>query len=53
MHCSIEIESLRDTLFPIRGININRIQDIPHFRITLKEGLILIHTLKVYGLRKR
>ena len=49
---SIEIESLRDIIFPVRGININRIQNIPHFKITLTEGLILIRTLKMYGMRK-
>lgn len=53
MLCSIEIESLRDIIFPVKGININRIQNIPHFRITLTEGLILIHTRKMFGMRKR
>lgn len=48
---SIEIESLRDILFPVRGIKINRKWDISHFQITLAEGLISICTLMMYGMR--
>ena len=61
---SIDIESLRDMgvvimlssidiKSPVRGININRIRDILHSQITLAEGLILIRTRKMYGMRKR
>ena len=38
MFCSIDIESLRDILFPVRGININRIGDVTQFQITLDRG---------------
>ena len=39
---SIDIESLAGYYFPIRGININRIQRCLTFLLTLAEGLILI-----------
>ena len=42
MLCSIDIESLAGYYFPVRGININRIQGCFTFLLTLAEGLILI-----------
>ena len=49
MPTSIEIKSLRDIIFPVKGININRKGGCTFFLLPSEEGLILIRAKKMYG----